>query len=144
MGMMAFLALAHMWDATQVMGWGCGWWRSLRLHTCEMLRKWWGGGAVWMMTFLALAHMWDATQLIQMCWYRWLYCYISWWFTSALHDCMLYKHALQFLETKTGAPLVVLAPPCNKTVVVSTLPEDKTGNPFIFLEPPQNNNSQKT
>ncbi len=30
---------AHMWDATQLMGWG--WWRSLRLLTCEMLRDWW-------------------------------------------------------------------------------------------------------
>ena len=41
MGMMTYLALAHMWDATQLMGWG--WWRILHLHTCEMLRYWWGG-----------------------------------------------------------------------------------------------------
>ena len=39
-GMMTFLALAHMVDATQVMGWGG------------------------MMTFLALAHMVDATQVM--------------------------------------------------------------------------------
>ena len=38
--MMTFLALAHMVDATQVMGWGG------------------------MMTFLALAHMVDATQVM--------------------------------------------------------------------------------
>ena len=41
-GMMMFLALAHMCDATQLMGWG------------------WVG----MMMFLALAHMCDATQLM--------------------------------------------------------------------------------
>ena len=40
--MMTFLALAHMVDATQVMGWG----------------------GVGMMTFLALAHMVDATQVM--------------------------------------------------------------------------------
>ena len=40
-GMMMFLALAHMCDATQLMG-----------------------GAVGMMMFLALAHMCDATQLM--------------------------------------------------------------------------------
>ena len=41
-GMMTFLALAHMVDATQVMGWG----------------------GVGMMTFLALAHMVGATQVM--------------------------------------------------------------------------------
>ena len=40
---MTFLALAHMWHATQLMGRG-GWWRFLM--------------------FFALAHMWHATQLI--------------------------------------------------------------------------------
>ena len=44
--MMTFLALAHMVDATQVMGPG-----GL-------------GGGVGMMTFLALAHMVDATQVM--------------------------------------------------------------------------------
>ena len=43
-GMMTFLALAHMWHATQVMGrvgWvGWGWWRFFHLHTCDMLRTW--------------------------------------------------------------------------------------------------------
>ena len=43
-GMMTFLALAHMWHATQVMGrvgWvGWGWWRFYHLHTCDMLRTW--------------------------------------------------------------------------------------------------------
>ena len=61
-GMLTFLALAHMLDATQDagLGWG-GCERSLHLHTCWMLRKMlgWGGG---MLTFLALAHMLDATQ----------------------------------------------------------------------------------
>ena len=60
-GMMMFLALAHMCHATQLMGWvggGWGWWCSLHLHTCVMLRNWWGGwGGVGMMMFLALAHM---------------------------------------------------------------------------------------
>ena len=84
-GMLTFLALAHMLDATQDagLGWG-GCSRSLHLHTCWMLRKMlgWGGGDVnvpctcthvgcyarcWvgvgvMLTFLALAHMLDATQ----------------------------------------------------------------------------------
>ena len=40
-GMITFLALAHMLDATQVV---------------------WGGGG--MITFLALAHMLDATQMV--------------------------------------------------------------------------------
>ena len=66
-GMMTFLACAHRWDATQLMrcscthvecyatdGVGWGWWRSLHVHTCEMLRNW----------CLALAHMLDATQLV--------------------------------------------------------------------------------
>ena len=57
-GMLRFLAIAHMLDATQLTGWDvkC----SLHLHTCWMLRNWWGG----MLTFLALAHMLDATQLM--------------------------------------------------------------------------------
>ena len=94
LGMMTFFALAHMWHATQLLGWwggvGWGWWRSLHLHTCDMLRNCWGGGVGWvgdddvlctcthvtcyatagvvgwgglgMMTFFALAHMWRATQ----------------------------------------------------------------------------------
>ena len=48
LGMMTFFALAHMWHATQLLGWwggvGWGWWRSLHLHTCDMLRNCWGGG----------------------------------------------------------------------------------------------------
>ena len=43
--MLTFFALAHMLDATQLMGWG-----GVR----------WGG----MLTFLALAHMLDATQYV--------------------------------------------------------------------------------
>ena len=43
LGMMTFFALAHMWHATQLLGW-------------------WGG--LGMMTFFALAHMWHATQLL--------------------------------------------------------------------------------
>ena len=72
-GMMTFLGLARMVDATQVMGWlastmraGWGWWRSSDLHAWSMLRKSWGGvgGGVGMMTFLGLAHMVDATQVM--------------------------------------------------------------------------------
>ena len=73
-GMLTFLALPHMLDATQYVnvpctcthvgcyaldgvGWGgVGCQRSLLLHTCWMLRN--------MLTFLALAHMLDATQLM--------------------------------------------------------------------------------
>ena len=48
-GMLTFLALAHMLDATQDagLGWG-GCSRSLHLHTCWMLRKMlgWCGGDV--------------------------------------------------------------------------------------------------
>ena len=51
LGMMTFFALAHMWHATQLLGWwggvGWGWWRSLHLHTCDMLRNCWGGGVGW-------------------------------------------------------------------------------------------------
>ena len=43
-GMITFLALAHMLDATQ------------------LVRGGWGGGG--MISFLALAHMLDATQLV--------------------------------------------------------------------------------
>ena len=41
---LTFLALTHMWHATQFMGrvgWvGWGWWRFFHLHTCDMLRTW--------------------------------------------------------------------------------------------------------
>ena len=51
LGMMTFFALAHMWHATQLLGWwggvGWGWWRSLHWHTCDMLRNCWGGGVGW-------------------------------------------------------------------------------------------------
>ena len=45
------VALAHMFDATQLMGWvgGWRWWRSWHVHTCEMLRN----------CCVALAHMFD-------------------------------------------------------------------------------------
>ena len=83
-GMITFLALAHMLDAAQLVGWvgggddhipctcthvGCcatgqgwvggGWSHFLHLHTCWMLRNWSG-----MIAFLALAHTLDATQLV--------------------------------------------------------------------------------
>ena len=73
-GMMTYLALAHMFDATHRGrfsrgGVGWGWWRSSDLRTCLMLRTrdvslgvGWGG--VGMMTFLGLAHMVDATQVM--------------------------------------------------------------------------------
>ena len=64
--MAAFLELAHMWDATQLMGWL----HSLHLHTCEMLYaidgipcncthvRCYATDGVGMVTFLlALAHM---------------------------------------------------------------------------------------
>ena len=39
-GMMMLLALAHMCDATQLMGGGgCGWWCYLHLRTCGSLRS---------------------------------------------------------------------------------------------------------
>ena len=37
-GQLPLLHMLHMWDATQLMGWG--WWRTLHLRTCEMLRNW--------------------------------------------------------------------------------------------------------
>ena len=62
-GMLTFLALAHMLDATQVLGWGGG---DVNVPcTCTHVgcyaRCWVGVGG--MLTFLALAHMLDATQL---------------------------------------------------------------------------------
>ena len=45
-GLMTFFGLAHMVDATQLLGWGgvgWGWWHSLNLHTWWMLRNCWGG-----------------------------------------------------------------------------------------------------
>ena len=58
---MTFLALAHMVDATQVMGWG-GMMTFLALaHMVDATQVMgWGG----MMTFLAIAHMVDATQVM--------------------------------------------------------------------------------
>ena len=54
-------------SATDGLGWG--WWRSLRLDTCEMLRQWWGWWGRWDAPQVmgwggdddihALAHMWD-------------------------------------------------------------------------------------
>ena len=35
----------------------------LPVHTCSMLRQWWGGGGVGMSTFAEVAHMLHATQL---------------------------------------------------------------------------------
>ena len=63
-GMMTFLALAHMVDATQVMGWGgVGMMTFLALaHMVDATQVMgWGGVGLGMMTFLALAHMVDAT-----------------------------------------------------------------------------------
>ena len=71
-----------------------------------------------------------------------LYCYFSWWYSNTLQDCT----PLQFLETKTGAPLVVLHPPPVKKLLLSPpFLKTKTGAPFVVLAPPppQNNNSQK-
>ena len=65
-GMMTFFELAHMVDATQLLGWGgvgSGWWHSLNLNTWWMLRTHGGcyatAGVGWgglgMMTFFELA-----------------------------------------------------------------------------------------
>ena len=65
LGMMAFLALAHMWDATQLMGWGgLGMMAFLALAHMWDATQLMGWGGLGMMAFLALAHMWDATQLM--------------------------------------------------------------------------------
>ena len=59
-GMMTFLGLAHMVDATQVMGWGGVWGGDDDVpRTCTH-----GGCYARMMTFLGLAHMVDATQVM--------------------------------------------------------------------------------
>ena len=70
-----------------------------------------------------------------------LYCYFSWWYSNTLQDCT----PLQFLETKTGAPLVVLhPPPVKKRLLSPPFLKTKTGAPFVVLDPPpQNNNSHK-
>ena len=120
LGMMTFFALAHMWHATQLLGWwgGVGWgrWRSLHLHTCDMLRNCWGGGVGWvgdddvlctcthvtcyatagvvgwgglgMMTFFALVHMWHATQLLG----RWGGVGWGWWRSLHLHTCDMLRN----------------------------------------------------
>ena len=68
-GMITFLALAHMLDATQLVrgGWG-GMITFLALahmlDATQLVRGGWGG----MITFLALAHMLDATQLVRGGW----------------------------------------------------------------------------
>ena len=68
---LTFLALAHMWHTTQVMGrvgWvGWGWWRFFHLHTCDMLRKSWGGLGGWGGdddVSITCTHMWHATQVM--------------------------------------------------------------------------------
>ena len=61
--------------------------------------------------------------------------------TYSLNSCP----PLQFLETKTGAPLVVLHPPPVKMLLLSPpFLKTKTGAPFVVFDPPpQNNNSQQ-
>ena len=112
--MITFLALAHMWDATQLMGWGVD---DNFPCTCTHVRCYAtdGVGCGWWLSWWTSQLYIDA--LIQMA----LYCNFSWWYSNTLQDCT----PLQFLETKTGAPLVVLhPPPCQNAVVVSTFPED--------------------
>ena len=63
--MLSFLALAHMLDATQWMGWGGLGGMLTFLAPAHMLdsTQWMGwGGLGGMLTFLAPAHMLDATQ----------------------------------------------------------------------------------
>ena len=130
------------------MGWG--WWRSLRLHTCEMLRKWWGGGGVWMMAWgwgvdddvpCTCTHVRcyaaDPDVLIQM--------------TLLLYFLMVYQyaawlHALQFLETKTEAPLVVLPPPpppVTKLLLSPPFLKTKQGTRWFFWNPPRTTTVKK-
>ena len=67
---MTFFGLAHMVDATQLLGWGgVGWGRADDiLWTCTHGGCYATAGAGWgglgMMTFFELAHMVDATQLL--------------------------------------------------------------------------------
>ena len=69
-GMITFLALAHMLDATQLVrgGWGGdGNIPCTCAHVgCYATGQGWVGGG--MITFLALAHMLDATQLVRGGW----------------------------------------------------------------------------
>ena len=101
--MMTFFGLAHMVDATQLLGWGgvgSGWWHSLNLNTWWMLRTHggcyatagvgWGGvgwGGVGMMTFFELAHMVDATQLL-----GWGGVGSGWWHSLDLHTWWMLRN----------------------------------------------------
>ena len=59
--MLTFLALAHMLDATQLVGWDVNIPCTCTHVGCYAIDGvGWGG----MLTFLALAHMLDATQLV--------------------------------------------------------------------------------
>ena len=75
-GMIIFLALAHMLDATQLVrgGWG-GMTTFLALahmlDATQLVRGGWGG----MITFLALAHMLDATQVVKDFEFRFCQCH---------------------------------------------------------------------
>ena len=64
-GMITFLALAHMLDATQQVGDDNIPCFAHMLDATQLVRGGWGGG---MITFLALAHMLDATQLVRGGW----------------------------------------------------------------------------
>ena len=131
--MITFLALAHMWDATQLMGWGVD---DNFPCTCTHVRCYAtdGVGCGWWLSWWTSQLYIDA--LIQMA----LYCNFSWWYSNTLQDCT----PLQFLETKTGAPLVVLHPPLSKCCCCLHLSwRLKQGPRLLCSTSPQNNNSQQ-
>ena len=63
--MITFLALAHMLDATQLVGDDHIPCTCTHVGCCATGQGWVGGG---MITFLALAHMLDAAQLVRGGW----------------------------------------------------------------------------
>ena len=65
--------------------------------------------------------------------YSCFYILCMFYISNTLQDCT----PLQFLETKTGAPLVVLHPPPVKKLLLSPpFLKTKTGAPFVVLDPP--------
>ena len=62
-------------------------------------------------------------------------------YTSTLQD----RTPLQFLETKTGAPLVVLhSPPARNLLLFPPVLKTRTGAPFVVLDPPRTTTVKKT
>ena len=120
--MMAFLALAHMWDATQVMGWGCGVDDDVPC-TCTHVR----------------CYAADPDVLIQMT----LLLYFL-----MVYQCAAWLHALQACFTiprneNWGPAGCSAPPPVTKLLLSPPFLKTKQGTRLFFWNPPRTTTVKK-